>query len=151
MTEPPGWMNKANLLERIDQEHAALNRLLARLSVAQLLQRGVYGELAVKDVLAHLAAWERLEAGWLDASRHGEPVVRYMLDYELTDDNGDLMTDALNAQIFAENAARSPADILSDLHAAQALITAGVEALSEVEINDPHAFAWWDGEPIWTS
>jgi hypothetical protein len=151
MAEQGGWTSKADLLARITQEHMALDHLLGTLTVGQLLQRGVYGDLAVKDVLAHLAAWERMEAGWLDASRRGAPVVRFTPEYVVTDANYETMIEALNAQVFADNEVRSPADILADLQAAQAAVLAAVTALSEDELNDPHAFPWWDGEPIWTS
>ena len=78
-----------------------------------------------------------MEAGWLDASHRGALVVRFTPDYVVSEDNGALMTEAVNAQIFADNEARSLADILADLQAAQAAVLAAVEALSEDELNDP--------------
>jgi uncharacterized protein (TIGR03083 family) len=54
---PPA--NKAELMARIDREWAALKRTLAPLSEAQATTPGP-GGWSVKDLLAHISAWERV-------------------------------------------------------------------------------------------
>jgi len=49
-------MDKVNVLEA---ERAKLAGLLATLSAEQMCQRTLENEWSVKDVLAHIAVWER--------------------------------------------------------------------------------------------
>jgi hypothetical protein len=144
-------MDKARLLTLIRQEQAALEAALTALDPARLTQPGVYDALSVKDVLAHLAAWQAMETGWLRASLRGEPVVRYAPGYELTADNVEDMTDRINARIFAENRDKPFAAALADLRNTYTGLLETVQALSDGDLRDPHRFDWWDGEPIWTS
>jgi hypothetical protein len=51
--------SKAELLDRIRSEHAALEQTLARLSDNQLLAQVEHG-WTVKDLLAHITAWEQV-------------------------------------------------------------------------------------------
>ena len=144
-------MDQARLLDHMQQEYAALAATLAPLDEARLTRPGVYGDLSVKDVLAHVAAWQGMEIGWLQAALRGAPVVRYAPGYELNGDNGDAVTDRLNARIVAENRDKPFAAVLADLQSTHSGLIAVVQALSDADLNDPHRFAWWDGEPIWTS
>ncbi len=144
-------MDKARLRGLMQQEHAALEALLTRLDTAQMTQPGVYGELAVKDVLAHIAAWQGMEVSWLHTSLRGVPVVRYASGYELADDDGDVVTDRLNAHIFAENRDKPVAAGLDDLRTTHTDLLALVQTLSDDDLQSPQRFDWWDGEPIWTS
>jgi uncharacterized protein (TIGR03083 family) len=50
-------MNKAELIEAIKTERAALEAVLATLTPPQMHVAGVCGEWSVKDILAHLASW----------------------------------------------------------------------------------------------
>lgn len=61
MHEPHERMDRAGLLTLMQQEQTALENLLTTLDAAQMTQPGVYGELSVKDVLAHIAAWQAME------------------------------------------------------------------------------------------
>src|SRR5918911_1892716 len=110
------WVRKAELLERIAGGHAALDRLLASMDEEQMLVAGVYGELSVKDVLAHLAAWEGMEAGWLRASLNGERVVRFAPGFVLGEGDDDATVDAtidaLNERIYNDNKNKALSQVL---------------------------------------
>ena len=56
-TMPP--TSKAELLGRIGREHAALEQTIARLSDEQMLA-AVEHDWTVKDLLAHITAWEQV-------------------------------------------------------------------------------------------
>jgi hypothetical protein len=147
-TEP---MDKARLLALMQSEFEALEAVLTTLDEARRTQPGVYGELSVKDVLAHIAAWQGLEVGWLRASLRGAPVVRYARDFEVRETNGEAVTDQLNAHIVAENRDKSWDEVLDDLQATHTGLMEIVATMSNEDLNDPHRFPWWDGESIWTS
>ncbi len=151
MHEPHERMDRAGLLTLMQQEQTALENLLTTLDAAQMTQPGVYGELSVKDVLAHIAAWQAMEVTWLRTSLRGEPVVRYGPGYELGGPDDEAVTDRFNARIFAENRGKPLAAVLSDLRTAYGDLQAVVQALPEDDLHDPHHFDWWEGEPIWTS
>ncbi len=51
-------MKKAQVLEKLDQTWAEFQGSFAGLSESQMAQPGVTGEWSVKDILAHVTAWE---------------------------------------------------------------------------------------------
>src|SRR6266567_4061798 len=65
-------MDKAKVLETIQTERAQLDGLLAQLSAEQMCQTALENQWSIKDVLAHIATWERRCAGWIQAGLHGE-------------------------------------------------------------------------------
>ena len=144
-------MDQARLIRAIDDEQAALDELLAKLDEQQMTQPGVYGELSIKDVLAHIVAWERMEHEWLQASLRGETVIRFAPGYELGTDDAERQVDRLNERIYQENKDKTVQAVLGELGAAQQQIVQTVQALSDDDLNDPQRFDWWEGEPIWTS
>jgi hypothetical protein len=67
-----GIATRAQLLDEIETERKRLEANLADLSDADMVQAGVCGDWSVKDILAHLVAWEQLFLGWYAAGRRGE-------------------------------------------------------------------------------
>jgi uncharacterized protein (TIGR03083 family) len=68
----PRPQTKADLLSESEKERAALDQFLSTLTPDQMTEPGALGEWSVKDVLAHLYAWEQMVLGWLAATRRGE-------------------------------------------------------------------------------
>src|SRR5436853_2081121 len=100
------YMDKAILLNKIRTRQAEFEGLLAPLDEAQMTTTGVNGEWSIKDVLAHLTAWqkrtiERLQAA---AEQRGLTTTPVANDEEMN---------ALNARFYEENKARPLAEILS--------------------------------------
>ena len=132
----PFPMRKTDILEQISATHLLLEVHLSALSDAQLVQPGINGEWAVKDLLAHITWWEqhllrRLRTGRDDLYQEGMSM--------------QAVTDQANEEIFAANRSRSLADILEDFHVSYQQVLAAVEALPEeavaqAEIYD--AIAW---------
>jgi hypothetical protein len=52
--------SKAELIKDIQVERQRLEKVLATLSKDEMTRPGVIGESTVKDILAHLVAWEQL-------------------------------------------------------------------------------------------
>jgi hypothetical protein len=60
-------MNKEQFLQTLQTEQALWEAFLTSISVAQREQAGIYGTWSVKDVIGHVAAWERYMTGRLQA------------------------------------------------------------------------------------
>src|SRR6266481_3202660 len=95
-------MDKAQLLDEMNRGYTALETILAPLNQAQMTTPGVNGDWSIKDILAHLNAWQdylviRLQA----ATRNEVPAVGVLSD----EDEGNTV-DRLNADFYEENKAR---------------------------------------------
>lgn len=56
--------SKDKLLKDIHTERRRLEKTLSNLSMEDMIKPGVTGTWSVKDILAHLVAWERLFLDW---------------------------------------------------------------------------------------
>ncbi len=74
-----GPSDKQRLLDLMELKRAAWDALISQLSEEQLLQPGADGDWSVKDVIAHITAYEDWTAQQLEASLRGEaPAPREM-------------------------------------------------------------------------
>ena len=60
----PKPTTKKQILEAAQTERAALEELLATLTVEQITQPNVIGEWPIKDMLSHLTEWEQMVIQW---------------------------------------------------------------------------------------
>ena len=65
-------LNKAQLNAVIQKEYAALEKFLAPLTSEQLAFTAMSGAWAVKDILAHLYAWQQMLFNWYETGLRGE-------------------------------------------------------------------------------
>jgi uncharacterized protein (TIGR03083 family) len=134
--------DKATLLALIRQERAGLATLIAGLDAAQWTAPAMGNGWSIKDLLAHIAAWESLALGWIAAGVRGEnPAVPAP---GLTWDD----LDRLNAQIYAANRDRSRAEVQAEAQRSYAAFLVLVESLSEPDIVEPGRFTWAKGGNI---
>ena len=129
-------MDKANVLEKMQAERAKLDGLLATLSAEQMCQTTLENEWSVKDVLAHIAVWERRCVGWIQAGLRGEKPDKPEQGYTWE----DLVT--LNEKTFLENRGRTLNDVQADSRLAYQQLLEQVQALSEDDITNPQRFPW---------
>jgi hypothetical protein len=135
-------MDKTTLLDKIRTRQAEFEALLATLNEDQLTTPGVNGDWSIKDILAHLVAWQKRTLAYLDAAaRQGEPGVESISsDAEMND---------LNARFYAGNKSRPLADVMTDFKNTSARVVAAVEALSADDLFAPDRFTWLRGDPLW--
>ena len=69
MEEPT---TKSQILTAIQAERLALETLLAKIPPAQMTLPDLHEGWSVKDILAHITAWEELMQGWVQISLRGE-------------------------------------------------------------------------------
>src|SRR5579863_3276339 len=65
-------MDKSQVLENMEAGRAEFDALLAQLSDEQMLDATLDGRRSAKDILSHIAVWERRCARWLEISLRGE-------------------------------------------------------------------------------
>jgi uncharacterized protein (TIGR03083 family) len=132
------WLGAREVISRIRETNTRLELLLAQLNVDQMNQPGAVGVWSVKDVLAHLAFWERYAADLLDAIERGETPT---LDAE------DL-TETRNASVVAQYYQRPLSAVVAEWRAASEELIDLLAGLSAEDLNDPERFGWSDGRSL---
>lgn len=129
-------MNQALLLKRIDSERRRLEKTLARLEPSQKTQPGVIGLWSVKDILAHLAAWEQLFLGWYQAGLRGEtpqvPAPGFTW-HEM---------DELNEQIYQQHRLRSLAEVQEWFASSYLQVCQVIQEIPESDLFEPGRYPW---------
>ncbi|HEX6480382.1 MAG TPA: ClbS/DfsB family four-helix bundle protein [Ktedonobacteraceae bacterium] len=139
-------MDKAQLLEEMSNGYITLENILAPLNRAQMTTPGVNGDWSIKDILAHLNAWQgylviRLQA----AARDEAPAVQGVISDE---DEGNTV-DRLNADFYEESKSRSLDEVLAEFRATYRQIVEAVQALSDEDLFERKRFSWTKGNALW--
>lgn len=140
MNEEVERITKSELLATIRSERGLLEAALSEVDVEQMTQPGVEGDWSVKDIVAHIVAWEQRMIGWVAAALRDEvPEVPRTWD----------VVHRLNEQIYLENRDRPLCDVLADLPRSYQEALRAAEDVSEDDLVDPDRFGWRAGEPLW--
>ncbi len=131
-------MSKKEILERLRTERARLEAAIAGLSEETMRQPGAVGHWSVKDVLAHITAWEAelVTALWYNTIGRRP---------RLADIRN---VDAWNERRYKENKDRPLERILNDFHGVHEQLLQRVEALSDEELDDPRLYEWTGGKTL---
>jgi hypothetical protein len=128
--------SKAELLNDILVERTRLERNLDNLTEMEMTQPGVVGEWSIKDVLAHLTAWEELFLSWYAAGVQGrEPEIPPV-------GMGKKAIDALNQKIFAQYRQTPLNEVLTEFHASFQQILTVLQTVTEEDLFSPRRYAW---------
>lgn len=126
MSDTPG--TKAELLERIRSSYAALNALVLQLSTAQLTQP-IDTTWSVKDMLAHITAWEQIMLHFHIGKRPFEQVTQLgNIGYTA------LNVDELNEALFQRDQAHTLDKVLAAFRASHQATLARLEQIDEAEL-----------------
>ena len=137
---------KAQLLERIKNARAPLDRLIAPLTEEQMVQPGVENRSSVKDLLTHITTWEQHLVRKLAAAVKDNVPEVFVID---PDEPGETEgIDALNEYIFTRNAQLPLQQVLTDFHRSLQDVLQAVDALSEDDLFDPERLAKLFGYPV---
>jgi hypothetical protein len=128
--------NKAALLKSIHTERRLLEKILATLTRQEITQQGTVGAWSVKDVLAHLVAWEQLLLDWYEAGLQGKTPEPSPVGMNRK------ATDALNQQIFVRYQDRPLEDVLSGFQTSYQRIFTTCEAIPEEDLFAEERYAW---------
>jgi uncharacterized protein (TIGR03083 family) len=131
-------MSVAELSALIRATSTRLELLLAQLSVAEMNLPGAVGVWSVKDVLAHLAFWNRYAINLLHSIARGETP-------EL---GADDETERNNASVVAQYYQRPLAAVIADWQQAREELLDALEDLDDLDLNDPDRFPWSEGRSL---
>lgn len=115
---------REELIAVIENAQLDIEGLIEQVGEARLAEPGVTGEWSVKDILAHMTAWEERIVAWAEALLQGTrpkpaPWSR------------DWSEEQVNAAIFESNRDRPLADVLRRWRQTHQGVIAGIGALSE--------------------
>lgn len=128
--------NKAELLEDIQVQRRRLEANLAVLTQAEMRAPGVVGTWSVKDVLAHLVAWEQLFVSWYEAGLAGEMPATAPVGMS-TKAIADL-----NQRIYVQNRRRSLKTIQAEFTTSHQRVWACLQAIPEEAMFAEGLYAW---------
>ncbi len=131
------YRSKTELMKAIQVEHHRLDNLLNAIPKEDMLRKGVVGDWSIKDVLAHLTAWERLLLDWYKAGFKGR-------NPSLPNPVGmsKKAIDALNKEIFKQNREVTLADVWKNYRDNYLQVLATLEVIREKDMFMPGRYAW---------
>ena len=136
-------LRKRALLAEIQRERSALDGTLALLTPRQMTRAGVtHGGWSVKDILAHLVEWQRMNLKWYAAGIRGEKPAMPAPGFTLRE------LPRLNAMIYRKHRRRSLASVLHDYRSYHTRVVALIGALPDVDLVTLGRYAWTG--PSWT-
>jgi hypothetical protein len=137
-------LSKAELLDRLQTEHARLTQVISQLTEAQLTQPGIIGTWSVKDMLPHIMHWEQFALGELEPAMRGERP-------PASDAGGaqeDESDDAVNARVVAQYRDVALSDVQAAFERSFQRVVAVVEALDETDFTAESPIARMLGESV---
>ncbi|MBN2305326.1 MAG: ClbS/DfsB family four-helix bundle protein [Anaerolineae bacterium] len=133
-------MPKAEVIADVRAARAALVGALDGLPEEQMLRVGAVGVWSIKDMLAHLVAWEaELVTALSQLEQHKQRPPRIV---EIED------IDAWNEQQYHAHAARPLAAVLEDFHGVHKQLIRALNELDNRALDDNRLWPWMEGEPL---
>ena len=128
--------SKDQLLKDIHAERRQLESNLSALSAGEMICPGVTGSWSVKDILAHLVAWEKLFIGWYQAGLQGGAFTTQPVGMS------KIAIDNINQRIYQQNKSRTLDDILAEFHASYQQTITIIEEIPEEDMFTHGRFSW---------
>jgi hypothetical protein len=136
-------LKQKDLLAAIELERGLLDETLASVPKRLMTRKGVTrGGWSVKDILAHLAEWQRMNLDWYAAGLRGETPEMPAPGYTWRD------LPRLNGMIYRKQSRRSLRAVLDDYRSYHERTVALVRTLTDADLVTLHRFAWTG--PSWT-
>ncbi len=139
---------REQVIDWTHSEHDMLEQVVNSLTPEQLVAPILDDGWSVKDVLAHIAEWEKLMLGWIEAYLRGGAPVRFAPDFVPTPDTFQETADRLNQALYEQNRARSLQDVCEDYAATYERVLALLGRLSQQDMFGPNRFPAREGTPL---
>ena len=127
-------ITKENLIEALENAHAAFLEALAGVSVDEMCQPKTIGDWSVKDIMAHLSLWESQTIQLLFQAKQGaKPTTLHFKKFDETQQN-DLW--------YQQSKERSFDRVWEDFSNIRDQTIQRLESFSDKEISQPGFFPW---------
>jgi hypothetical protein len=137
--------NKAVLLKKLRAKREQWEALLAEFEEAQLVAPVLPDQRSIKDIIAHLTAWQRLTVARLEAGLKDETPAPPPWPQDLDEEDE---VDQINEWIYQTYRSRPLAETLQEWRQVfQRVLDVG-EALSEQALTEPGRYSWIWGLPL---
>ncbi|HEX7973077.1 MAG TPA: ClbS/DfsB family four-helix bundle protein [Anaerolineales bacterium] len=135
-------MNKDEIMDALEDEREKFLDAIDGLPDEALQEAGVVGDWSIKDVMAHLIAWETELIKLLWQAQQGQkPTSAHF---------GSTSMDDLNAAFYQETRDRPLDRVMADFQAVRKQTSRRVDAFSDADLNNPQRYPWLDGRPLWS-
>jgi hypothetical protein len=134
-------MKRAQLIDHLRTARAELLATMDGLPPDTLLRPYVVGMWSLKDLMAHLVAWE----SELITALAGIGTPRRIPHIVQIED-----FDEFNEDQYRSNVRRPLDAIQEDFQGVHKHLIKAIETIDEAVLNDTRRFAWMEGEPLWT-
>jgi len=131
---------RQELIATLEGAKAEIEALLSEAGEARLTTPGVTGPWSIKDLLAHMTAWEGRVVAWAEGIRQGTAPAPAPWPKGLDDDQ-------VNAIIFERERERSLPEVLEDWRQTHRQLMEAVQAMSDDELFFQKA-AWLGDAPF---
>jgi hypothetical protein len=124
---------KDELLSEFDREWAKIERTCASMGEAQMCAPGLQGEWSMKDILAHISAWEKF---FLD--RMGYVMTGHHPQYPSMQTEEDVRR--FNAQVYEENKDRPLTSVVIEFRSLYQGVLTVIQALNDEQLSQPYTY-----------
>lgn len=125
MTETEPLTEKRAMLTRLMESRRQLVDALARVPADTLERPGLWGEQSLKDLIAHLAFWQKV--GLERLQKHGTPAWSQIRWYDPSE------VDEVNATVYRSNKDQSLADLMAIFETTHLAFRTAVKSIAQVE------------------
>jgi hypothetical protein len=136
--------SRQKLIDTLGTERAKWEGLLRQVGPDRMELRGVTGEWSVKDIVAHVAAWERRPVAWLQA-------IQTVMWPQPPEWPTNLDEDGINAWIFAANRGRQVPDVLNESRHVFDQLVQALELIKDQDLTAVGRFEWLGGNSLGAS
>ena len=134
-------MNKSELLNGLQDAYRQWDAFIGQIDPADMDQPGVAGHWSIKDIVAHMAGWQRRNNIRMQAALRGEPVPASPWPADIKTD------DEVNAWLYEANRGRSAGEVRADAQAVVQQLLAIVQELpDDIEIEPAYHLLWLNGQ-----
>ena len=138
---------KAQIVTMLQEEFTRWEDILAGLNEAQITAPDLSDGWSIKDVMAHLWAWQQRSIARMEAAvHHTEP--EFPQWPEEFDPEAEGMPHELNDWLYNANKNKSWAQVYGDWRTGFLHFIELAEAVAEDDLLTPGRYAWLEGHPL---
>ncbi len=127
--------NLSDLLNVINAEWNKLESMIIQVSDSQKMVSGVEGRWSIKDIMAHVAAWEKFAHDRINSALTGESLKFPVIE-------GENFIDEFNQQIYEENKDIPLENVETDFYSSHRKFFEQIQSLDDDILSQKLPFVW---------